>query len=87
MAGDTGDAGLIPGSGRSLGGGSGKTARCPLALLGESQGQRSLAGSRGPWIRESDTTEHDFWLSDKEDSVFFQENTLIIVNTLLQHER
>ena len=51
-------------------------ARCPLALLGESQGQRSLAGSRGPWIlKESDTTEHDFWLSDKEDSVFFFKRT------------
>ena len=37
-AGDTGDAGLIPGVGRSLGGGHGN----PLSLPGESHGQRNL---------------------------------------------
>ena len=40
-AGDTGDAGSIPGSGRSLGGGKGTT---PIFLPGESHGQRSLLG-------------------------------------------
>ena len=41
-AGDTGDVGSIPGSGRSPGGGN----RQPAAVLlpGESHGQRSLAG-------------------------------------------
>ena len=36
--GDTRDAGLIPGVGRSLGGGHGN----PLSLPGESHGQRNL---------------------------------------------
>ena len=39
-AGDAGDSGSIPGSGRSSGGGHGK----PVFLPGESYGQRSLAG-------------------------------------------
>ena len=47
------DVGLIPGSGRSPGGGNGT----PL-LLEESHGQRSLAGY-SPWGgKELDTTEH-----------------------------
>ena len=40
-AGDRGDVGSIPGSGRSLGGGNGTT---PVFLPGESHGQRSLLG-------------------------------------------
>ena len=55
-AGDTGDMGLIPGSGRSAGGGNGN----PLQYFwsGKSYGQRSLAGYR-PWsCKELDTTEH-----------------------------
>ena len=51
---DTGDVGSIPGSGRSPGGGGGDS---PVFLLGESHGQRSLAGY-SPWgWKESDTTE------------------------------
>ena len=52
--GDIRDAGSIPGSGRSPGGGHGN----PLVFLpGESHGQRSLVGYR-PWgCKESDTTE------------------------------
>ena len=41
-AGDRGDAGLIPGWGRSPGEGHGKLT--PVFLPGESHGQRSLAG-------------------------------------------
>ena len=52
-AGDTGDSGSIPGSGRSSGGGR----PTPVFLPGESHGQRSLVGY-SPWgHRESDTTE------------------------------
>ena len=52
-AGDTSDAGSIPGLGRSPGGGNGM----PVFLPGESHGQRSLAGY-SPWgHKESDTTE------------------------------
>ena len=40
--GDTGDVGLIPGSGRSPGGGHWQPT--PVFLPGESHGQRSLAG-------------------------------------------
>ena len=54
-AGDAGNLGSIPGSGRSPGGGHGKPT--PAFLPGESQGQRSLAGY-SPWgHKESDTTE------------------------------
>ena len=53
--GDAGDVGLIPGLGRSPGGGHGNPLLC--SCLGESHGQRSLAGY-SPWGRkESDTTE------------------------------
>ena len=49
-AGDTGDLGLIPGSGRA-------PASTLVFLPGESHGQRSLVGYR-PWgQKESDTTE------------------------------
>ena len=47
-AGDIGDMGSIPGSGRSPGGGG--LQPTPAFLPGESQGQRSLAGY-GPWGR------------------------------------
>ena len=54
--GDVGDMGLIPGLGRSLGGGH-AWQPTPVLLPGESHGQRSLAGY-GPWGREElDTTE------------------------------
>ena len=52
-AGDTGDRGSIPHSGRSSGGGR----PTPVFLPGESHGQRSLVGY-SPWgHRESDRTE------------------------------
>ena len=41
-AGDSGEAGSIPGSGRSPGEGNGNPS--PVYLPGESHGQRSLAG-------------------------------------------
>ena len=51
---NAGDTGLIPGSGRSPGGGQGNT---PVFLPGESRGQRSLVGY-SPWDhKELDTTE------------------------------
>ena len=51
---NVGDLGLIPGLGRSPGGGHGNPFQC---LPGESHGQRSLAGYN-PWGRkESDTAE------------------------------
>ena len=54
-AGDIKDTGLIPGSGRSSGGGSWQPT--PLFLPGESRGQRSLE-SYSPWgHKESDMTE------------------------------
>ena len=53
-AGDTGDVGLIPGSGRSPGEGNGNT---PVFLPRKFHGQRSLAGY-SPWgHKESDMTE------------------------------
>ena len=52
-AGDTGDTGSFPESGRSPGEGNGN----PVFLPGESHGQRSLEGC-SPWgLEESDTTE------------------------------
>ena len=54
-AGDTADSDLIPGSGRSPGGGNGNTLQ--YSCLKKSHGQRSLEGY-GPWgHKESDTTE------------------------------
>ena len=53
-AGDVRDAGLIPGLGRSPGGGHGNPLQ--YSCLKNPHGQRSLAGS--PWGRkEPDTTE------------------------------
>ena len=53
-AGDTGDVGSIPGSGKI----PWRRKWQPVFLPGESHGQRSLAGY-GPWgHKESDTTEH-----------------------------
>ena len=46
-AGNTGDAGSIPGSGRFPGGGNGNPL--PVFLPGKSHGQRSLAGYI-PWV-------------------------------------
>ena len=52
---DTGDMGLIPGSGRSLGAGNGK----PLQFLpGKFHGQMSLAGFSLWGRKESDMTEY-----------------------------
>ena len=54
-AGDARDAGLIFGSGRSIGGGSGQPTL--VFLLGKFHGQRSLAG-HSPWgHKESEMTE------------------------------
>ena len=54
-AGDSGDAGLIPGMGRSPGGGNGNPLQ--YSCLENPHGQRSLAGC-SPWgHKESDTTE------------------------------
>ena len=53
--GDAGEAGSIPGSGRSPGEGNGNPLQCTLP--GKSHGQRSLAGY-SPWgHKELDTTE------------------------------
>ena len=53
---NAGDLGLIPGLGRSPGGGNGTPI--PVFLAGESHGQRSLVGY-SPWgHKELDTTEH-----------------------------
>ena len=55
-AGDPGDAGLMPGSGRSPGGGCWQPN--PVFLPREPHGQTSLVGY-SPWgHKESDTTEH-----------------------------
>ena len=53
--GDIRDVGFIPGSGRSPGGGHGKTT--PVFLPGESHGQRSLGGYSPYGCKESDVTE------------------------------
>ena len=53
LTGELRDVGLIPGSGRSPGGGNGSLLQ--HSCLGKSQGQRSLVGySPGGW-KESDT--------------------------------
>ena len=54
-AGDTGNVGLIPGSGRSPGGR--KWQPTPVFFPAESHGQRSLAGHSPMGHKESDTTE------------------------------
>ena len=54
-AGDTGNAASIPGSGRSPGGRAWQTTS--IFSLGESHGQRSLAGYSPQGLKESDTTE------------------------------
>ena len=54
--GDTGNAGLIPGSGRSLGVGNGNPPT-PVFLSGKFYGERSLGGY-SPWgLTELDTIE------------------------------
>ena len=54
-AGDTGDVGTIPGSGRSPG--EGKCQATPVCLPGKSHGQRSLTGYSPKGRKESETTE------------------------------
>ena len=54
-AGDTRDAGLIPGSERSPGVGNGNPLQC--SCLEKSHGLRSLAGYSSWDHKESDTTE------------------------------
>ena len=54
LAANAGDPILIPGSGRSPGGGHGNP---PIFLPGESHGQRNLAGYSPSGRKESDTTE------------------------------
>ena len=55
-AGDPGDGGLIPGSGRFPGGGNGNPPT-PVLLSGKFHGQKRLAGY-SPWVyTDSDTTE------------------------------
>ena len=54
-AGDTGDMGLIPGSGRSPGGGHGNLLQC--SCLENPHGQSSLVGYRSGDRKEPDTTE------------------------------
>ena len=51
----TGDTGLIPGLGRSPGGGNGNPLQ--YFCLKKSHGQRSLVGYSPKGLRESDTTE------------------------------
>ena len=53
---DVGDAGLIPGSGRSLGEGNGTPLQ--YSCLENPHGQRSLVGYSPQGGKESDTTEH-----------------------------
>ena len=55
-AGDSGDAGSIPGSGRFPGEGNGNP--CPVFLPGECHGQRSLAGYSTEGHTELDMAEH-----------------------------
>ena len=52
-AGDIKDTGLIPGLGRSPGGGHGNP---PVFLPGEAHGQRSLEGYSPQGCKESDVT-------------------------------
>ena len=54
---DIRDVGLIPGSGRSAGGGHGNPSSTPVLLPGESHGQRSLACCSPQGRKELDTTE------------------------------
>ena len=57
-AGDVRDRGLIPGSGRSPGGGHGNSLQC--SCLENPQGQRSLVGNC-PWGREEVDTTEETW--------------------------
>ena len=62
-AGDAGDVGLIPGSGRSLG--NRRWQRSPVFLPGKSHGLQSLAGY-SPWGCEE--SEHE-GISEWEDNL------------------
>ena len=69
-AGHAGDAGSIPGLGRSPGEGNGNPLQ--YSCLGKFHGQRNLAGY-SPWgCRESDTTERLSSIVDLEDYVSFR---------------
>ena len=62
-AGDAGNAGSIPGSGRFPEGGNGNLLQ--YSCLEKSHGQKSLEGY-SPWgLKESETTEHTRLLKDK----------------------
>ena len=73
-AGDTRDAGSIPGPGRSSGEGMATT---PVFLPGKSHGQRSLAGY-SPWgCKELDTTEHALFLPQLSCTRFVSKLTVL----------
>ena len=59
--GDTGNVGLIPGSGRSPGGGNGNPLQ--YSCLKKSHGQRSLVNYSSKGHKKSDSTEHTQRLS------------------------
>ena len=63
-AGDTGDVGLIPGLGRSPGGGNGNPLQ--YSCLENPHGQRSLVGYSPRGGKESDTNEHTHIIQHKE---------------------
>ena len=72
-AGHAGDAGSIPGLGRSPGEGNGNPLQ--YSCLGKFHGQRNLAGY-SPWgCRQSDTTERLSSIVDLEDYVSFRHTT------------
>ena len=64
-AGDARDAGLIPGLGRSPGGGHGNT---PVFLPGESQGRGSLVCMRAPVYGVAQSWTRLMWLSSSSSS-------------------
>ena len=70
-AGDIGDLGSIPGSGRFHGVGNSRKPTTLYFLLGKSHGQRSMAGC-SPWDpKESDTTEHIHTYTHTHTQFFF----------------
>ena len=72
-AGHAGDAGSIPGLGRSPGEGNGNPLQ--YSCLGKFHGQRNLEGY-SPWgCRESDMTERLSSIVDLEDYVGFRHTT------------
>ena len=83
-AGDASEAGLLPGSGRSPGGGDGNPT--PAFLPGQFHGQRSLLGY-SPWGgRESDMTEqlsthHAYSLSVVLKAELFTAQDAMLINS------